>query len=190
MALVLVPPQRQGVLSHVPQIWFGFENCRCHTCTQWGRKVSLLNAPRLSGRAVWARKQVRKWGEGAGKGARLGFYCGLGRDCGEASPHGLGLACCTFLQAPREGAPGLSYQRGQMWKSGEEGLGSGQAVGSRTSNCHRAKLCFSVKSHFSGRYTTQDEALTGLPHVASLSFTPPFSRSLQGLARDPPSTET
>lgn len=42
MALVLVPPQRQGVLFHIPQIWFGFENCRCHTCTQWGRKGSLL----------------------------------------------------------------------------------------------------------------------------------------------------
>lgn len=125
------PPSRDGVsFSTSPQIWFWFESWRCHTCTQRGRKGLLLTC-----RGFWKRSVGLQAGPKMGRGSRERSLAWLlsqfAVGSGWKSPTRPGLACWTFSQAPREGAPGLCYQLGQMWKGGEEGLGRGQAVGSR-----------------------------------------------------------
>lgn len=91
MALVLVPPAETGCPFPLPPKFGSGLKAGDATHARSGVGKVCYSRAEVSGSAAWACKQVRRWGEGAGKGAWLGFYHSLRWDRGESPPHGRGL---------------------------------------------------------------------------------------------------
>lgn len=82
MALVLVPPAETGCPFPLPPKFGSGLKAGDATHARSGVGKVCYSRAEVSGSAAWACKQVRRWGEGAGKGAWLGFYHSLRWDRG------------------------------------------------------------------------------------------------------------